>query len=97
MISMLACGWGGKPVLEAISSSFQTRRAPQPIRVGSTNSPKEKWCLALSQPWSTAASWLNGLHSIIVILRGMTLFRPQRYGQTHELKIEIIETNRFRI
>jgi hypothetical protein len=22
---------------------------------------------------------------------------PQRYGQTHELKIEIIETNRFRI
>jgi redox-sensitive bicupin YhaK (pirin superfamily) len=34
-ISMLACGWGGKPALGAISSSFQTRSAPQPIREAS--------------------------------------------------------------
>ncbi len=37
------------------------------------------------------------LRSIIVILPGMTSFRPQRYGQTKELKIEIMEINRFRI
>ena len=50
MISMFACGWGGKPVLGAISSSFQTRSEPQPIRAGSPESAKEKWCLAFSQP-----------------------------------------------
>jgi hypothetical protein len=35
MISMFACGWSGKPVLAAISSSFQMRNA-QPIRAEST-------------------------------------------------------------
>jgi len=28
---------------------------------------------------------------------GVTLFRGERYGQTHELKIEIIEIHGFRI
>jgi len=35
MISMSACECGGKPVFAAIVSSFHTRSAPQPIRLGS--------------------------------------------------------------
>src|SRR5712671_5928076 len=70
MISMFAWGCGGKPVLGAISSSFQMRNEPQPVRAGSSWSAKEKWCLALSQPRSSPASLLNGRRSIIGTLPG---------------------------
>src|ERR1700761_4316485 len=52
MISMLACGWAGKPWPGAISSSFHTRSFPQPMRLGSWYSPKEKWWVVSSQPKS---------------------------------------------
>src|SRR5882757_5038349 len=98
MISMLACGWGGKPVLGAISSSFQTRSEPQPIRAGSTWSAKEKWCLAFSQPWSAPASSLNGLRSIIGAVLGHDRgVRRHTYGHSPDLEIETIETHRFQI
>src|SRR5258707_15632601 len=98
MISMFACGCGGKPVLGAISSSFQTRSKPQPIRAGSSWSAKGKWCLAFSQLRSSPASSLNGRRSIIglswAVARCMS---PWTYGQNDRLEIETLETHRFRI
>src|SRR3984893_7437559 len=97
MISMLVCAWGGTPVLGAISSSFQTRNEPQPVRVASPCSPNEKWCLAFSQLRSSPPSSLNGLRSIIDALPGKwpVVFRQHTYGHSDELEIETVETYRF--
>ena len=65
MISIFACAWGGKPDCGAISSSFQTRTAPQPMRVASWYSAKEKWCLAFNHPRSIAPIVANRLTSIM--------------------------------
>ena len=42
MISMSWWGWGGNPVFGWMTSSFQTRRAPQFMRAGSWYPEKEK-------------------------------------------------------
>src|SRR5437899_3240568 len=70
MISMSACGWGGKPAPGAMVSSFHTRNAPQCTRLGSWYSAKEKWCLASSQPWLAAPRVARGRRSIMVFFGG---------------------------
>ena len=65
MISMLAWGCAGKPVFGAISSSFQTRKAPWPMLFGVVVVGEGEMVLRLQPAVIGAAELANGLSSIM--------------------------------